>query len=786
MDQLKNVLPINADGNEADTRYEDVISGFEEAIAGFDGLTLEDKKERIEKAMLVAKKLRAFVAEPSSEISCMREELDYQNPENSEMSIEKLSLSLRFVKGVGPKMSSLFERKGLKTVADLLYFVPRKYEDRRTVREIKSVTVGNRETVVGNVVSVQYIPYRHRKAFEVAIQDDSGLLTAKWFRGNLTYLRKIFKKGVRVIMTGEVSTYLSGKDMVHPDFEILDDDENTEDLIHFKRIVPIYSETEGLHQKYIRRIMAYAVDKYSQYLLSPIPREICERRHLQDIKDAVRSIHFPSIDERIEAYNEMRSDAHRRLIYDEFFFLQLGMALKRKAKTIAAGVAFKTNGQILHKFYKILPFTLTDAQKRVIVEIEGDMERSSSMNRLLQGDVGCGKTAVSMAAMITACENGYQAAIMVPTEILAEQHYNRIKDWSRELDLKAVLLTSAMKNMERKEIFEGINKGNTHIICGTHALIQKDVTFSRLGLVVIDEQHRFGVVQRALLRQKGLNPDVLVMTATPIPRTLAMTVYGDLDVSIIDECPPGRKEIRTKVFFEEERKRVYDIMRMELRKGNQIFVVYPLVEESENLDLRDATRMADYLQGEIFPDHRVGLIHGRMKGKEKDKTMAGFLNRDLNILVSTTVIEVGIDIPHASLIVIEHAERFGLSQLHQLRGRVGRSDIPSFCILMAHRRSSDDSMRRLQVMEETNDGFKIAEEDLAIRGPGEFMGTRQSGVPDFRIAHILRDAHILAEARADAFSLVEGISDLENGKYALLKKVLLDRWGGRFELAKTG
>ena len=784
--ELKSVSFTNATQNETYTAYKSIISGFEEAIAGFDKLPLENKKERIEKAMLVVKKLRGFVAESSIGISYMREEMEPQNLENGGMSLEKLSLPLRFVKGVGPKMASLLEKKGLKTVADLLYFVPRRYEDRRTVRDIKSVTVGNRETVIGHVVGAEYRSYRNRKAFEVTIQDGSGLLTAKWFRGNLTYLRKIFKKSIRVIMTGEVSSYLFSKDMVHPDFEVLDDDESGEDLIHFKRIVPVYSETEGLHQKYIRRIIAHAVDKYSQYLLSPIPHEIRERRHLQDIKNAVRSIHFPATDERIDAYNEMRSDAHRRLIYDEFFFLQLGMALRRKANTIDAGIAFKTQGQNLHKFYKILPFTLTDAQKRVIVEIEGDMERPSSMNRLLQGDVGCGKTVVSMAAMITACENGYQAAIMAPTEILASQHYNRIKDWSCELDLKAVLLTSGMKNMERKKNFEGIMKGHTHIICGTHALIQKDVTFSKLGLVVIDEQHRFGVVQRALLRQKGVNPDVLVMTATPIPRTLTMTVYGDLDISIINESPPGRKEIRTKVFFEEERNKVYEIMRMELMKGNQVFVVYPLVEESENLDLRDATMMADYLQREMFPDHKVGLIHGRMKGKDKDETMAGFLNRNINILVSTTVIEVGIDIPHASLIVIEHAERFGLSQLHQLRGRVGRSDIPSFCILMSHRRSSDDSIRRLQVMEQTNDGFKIAEEDLAIRGPGEFMGTKQSGVPDFRIAHILRDAHILVEARTDAFSFAENISGLDNGKYALLKRVLLHRWGGRFELAKTG
>jgi len=784
--QLQSVSFRNATQNETYAAYKSIISGLEEAIDGYDELPPGDKKERIEKALRILNELKAFVERHSFGISSIQDEKKEQNLKNGEITLEKLSLPLRFVKGVGPKMASLLEKKGLKTVEDLLYFVPRRYEDRRTVKDIKSVSTGITETVIGHVVSALYRSYRNRRAYEVTIEDGSGQLTAKWFKGNLGYLRKIFRKGVRVIMTGEVSTYLFSKDMVHPDFEILDEAESVEDLINFKRIVPVYSETEGLHQKYIRRIMAHAVDNYSQYVLSPIPDEICEKRGLRDIRGAVRSIHFPATDERIEEYNEMRSDAHRRLIYDEFFFLQLAMALKRKTEILDEGIVFRTQGKSLHRFYGILPFTLTNAQKRVIAEIEDDMGRTSSMNRLLQGDVGCGKTVVSMAAMITACENGYQAAIMAPTEILAEQHYNRIEDWSRGLDLSAVLLTSGMKTTERKKIIEGIEKGNTHITCGTHALIQKDVTFRKLGLVVIDEQHRFGVVQRAQLRQKGVNPDVLVMTATPIPRTLAMTVYGDLDISVIDECPPGRKEIRTKVFFENERNRVYEIMRMELRKGNQIFVVYPLVEESENLDLKDATKMADYLRREIFPEHKVGLIHGRVKGKQKDETMAGFLKKDIDILVCTTVIEVGIDIPHASLIVIEHAERFGLSQLHQLRGRVGRSDIPSFCILMSHRRSSEDATKRLRVMEQTNDGFKIAEEDLAIRGPGEFMGTRQSGVPDFRIAHILRDADILFEARADAFSLAEHISGLENDKYALLKKILLHRWGGRFELAKTG
>ena len=784
--QLENVSFTNSTRSGTYAAYKSIVSGFEGVISGFDKLPLEDKKERIDKAMLVLQELRGFVEKHSIGSSYTQEDKATQNQKNGEMSLEKLSLPLRFVKGVGPKMASLLEKKGLKTVEDLLYFVPRRYEDRRTVRDIKSVQVGGTETVIGHVVSSLYKSYRHRRAYEVTIEDNSGLLTAKWFRGNLTYMRKIFRKGVRVILTGEVSSYLSSKDMVHPDFEVLDEADSGEDLIHFKRIVPVYSETEGLHQKYIRRIMAHAVDSYSRYVLSPIPQEICEKRGLREIHSAVRSVHFPASDEHIEAYNEMRSDAHRRMIYDEFFFLQLGMALKRNDNMLDEGIAFKTRGKNLHKFYGNLPFTFTDAQKRVIAEIEYDMGKSSSMNRLLQGDVGCGKTVVSMAAMITACENGYQSAIMAPTEILAEQHYNNIKYWCSLLDLNVVLLTSGIKGEERTKTIEGIREGNTDIICGTHALIQRDVAFRRLGLVVIDEQHRFGVVQRSLLRQKGVNPDVLVMTATPIPRTLAMTVYGDLDISVIDECPPGRKEIRTKVFFEDQRNKVYEIMKMELMKGNQVFVVYPLVEESENLDLKDATMMADYLQREIFRQHKVGLIHGRMSGKEKDVTMAGFINRDIDILVSTTVIEVGIDIPHASLMVIEHSERFGLSQLHQLRGRVGRSDIPSFCVLMSNRRGSEDATRRLRVMEETNDGFKIAEEDLAIRGPGEFMGTRQSGVPDFRVAHILRDAHILAEARADAFLLAENISGVDDGKYALLKKILLRRWGGRFELAKTG
>jgi ATP-dependent DNA helicase RecG len=408
------------------------------------------------------------------------------------------------------------------------------------------------------------------------------------------------------------------------------------------------------------------------------------------------------------------------------------------------------------------------------------------MNRLLQGDVGSGKTIVSMAAMIIACENGYQAAMMAPTEILAEQHYRNLKVWSEIIGLKIELLTGSLKTAEKRELQAQLLAGDIDIAIGTHALIQEGVVFRNLALVVVDEQHRFGVLQRSMLRKKGTVPDVLVMTATPIPRTLAMTVYGDLDVSVIDELPPGKKEIRTKVFSETQRNRVYEIIRREVQKGHQIFIVYPLVAESENLDLKDATRMSEHLQKEIFPESRIGLIHGRMKGPEKEQVMAGFIGKQIQILVSTTVIEVGIDIPKASLMVIEHAERFGLSQLHQLRGRVGRGDIPSFCILMVQHSRSDDARKRLRIMEETNDGFRIAEEDLIIRGPGEFMGTRQAGLPDFRVANIIRDGDILNHAKADAFALVENDPRLEKPGHLSLLEALLKRWAGRLDLAKTG
>jgi ATP-dependent DNA helicase RecG len=751
-----------------------------ELFDGYDSLSPEQKKARLVEAICHVSTLKALAKN-----SLVPPEEGLQtSTQHKEKGNELLSRPLVSIRGVGPRTASLLARKNLITIEDLLYFLPRRYEDRRTVCRISETVPGIKQTVSGMITLADIRFYGRRKIFEVTIDDSHEALKAKWFKGREALLRGAFQPGKRVILTGEVSGFPFEKEMIHPDFEILGDKEDQ--LLHFKRIVPVYSETEGLHQKTIRRIIWQVVRDYARFLKSHIPGEICRKLRFMEIRDAIRQVHFPESDQEIESYQESRSDAHRTLIYDEFFFFQLAMALRKRGEVLEQGIAFRTGGEILERFYGALPFTLTPAQKRVIAEIERDMTSVRNMNRLLQGDVGSGKTVVSMAAMIIACENGYQAAMMAPTEILAEQHYRNLRVWSEMIGLKIELLTGGLKTAEKKEFQARLLNGEIDIAIGTHALIQEGITFRNLGLVVVDEQHRFGVIQRAALRKKGIAPDVLVMTATPIPRTLAMTVYGDLDVSVIDELPPGKKPIRTKVFFETQRSRVYEIIRREVQKGNQIFIVYPLVDESENLDLKDAKRMAEHLQKEIFPDYQIGLIHGRMKGAEKDQVMAAFIGKRLQILVSTTVIEVGIDIPEASLIVIEHAERFGLSQLHQLRGRVGRSDIASFCILLAQHSRSDDTRRRLRIMEETNDGFRIAEEDLAIRGPGEFMGTRQAGLPDFRVASIIRDGRILNDARADAFALIEDDPRLEKPEHLQLREALLHRWGGRLDLIKTG
>jgi ATP-dependent DNA helicase RecG len=778
---FKGSLPP-ASNNDFSSLVEELL----EIFSDYDWQKLELKKYKIEKALVILEKLKNVINSSSTPSPVHPpDQQTIQRISDLKEALAKLTLPVQYLKGVGPKMAARFAAKKIATVEDLLYFLPRTYEDRREIRKINRLEVGKTQTITGKVINAEVRHYGKKRILEVTVGDNTANLTAKWFKGSISYLVGTFKKGTEVMFTGNVTPNYSGKTMVHPEYEILEENE-AENFLNFKRIVPIYSETEGLHQKYLRKIMYQALENYARYVASPIPLNIIEKRNLRNIHESLISVHFPGNNESPDEYNAFRSPAHRRLIYDEFFFFQLGMAIKKTGRILEAGIKFNIEGTLLNKFLALLPFDLTAAQKRVINEIQADMAKQTAMNRLLQGDVGSGKTIVSMAAMITACENSYQAAIMAPTEILAQQHYQNIKNWASALGLNAVLLIGGLNTAQKKEALDKISSGEANIIIGTHALIAENVDFHKLGMVVIDEQHRFGVMQRATLRGKGISADVLVMTATPIPRTLAMTVYGDLDVSVIDEMPPGKKPVRTVLLSESKRDKVYQTISAELAKGHQAFIVYPLVEQSENLDLKDATNMAQHLQKDIFPDYKVGLIHGKMKEKEKAAVMQEFLENKINILVATTVIEVGIDVPRASLMVIEHAERFGLSQLHQLRGRVGRRDISSSCILLADYKCSADARKRLKVMEKTNDGFAIAEEDLAIRGPGDFLGTRQSGLPDFRIASIIRDARILNDAKEDAFQLAERDPFLEKPEHIILKETLLWKWQGKLDLARTG
>ena len=684
-------------------------------------------------------------------------------------------------------MAKLFEKKGILTVEDALYFLPRCYEDRSDLKKLSELKAGRKETGLGEILlsGIAFYQNKRKRVFEAVVGDGSGTITLKWFRGNERYLRDRFKKGRQLIFSGEVKWFNYQREIHHPDVEIVDGDIE-KDYLNFKRIVPIYSETEGLYQRTLRRLMKTILDGYADELSSPIPPEIMVRQDLIDFSEAFRRVHFPPEGESIDVLNLQRSDGHRRIIFDEFFFLELGMVLKKRGVALETGISFRTDGLLVQKLLALLSFKLTPAQERTLTEIKGDLEKPHPMNRLIQGDVGCGKTVVALLTCLYVIEGGYQSAIMAPTEVLAEQHFLNLHRWLESLGVKVALLTSSVKGSEREDLYQRIKNGDVHLLIGTHAVIQEAVEFHRLGLAIIDEQHKFGVVQRGLLRKKGRNPDVLVMTATPIPRTLAMTIYGDLDVSLIDEMPPGRMPVETKVFPESARAKVYRIIEEEIKKGRQVFVVYPLVEESEKLDLRDATRMAEHLQKEVFPDFRIGLLHGKMKSDEKEAIMMEFKEGRIQILVATTVIEVGIDIPNASVMLVEHAERFGLSQLHQLRGRIGRGRYPSRCILLASYRSSEEAKVRLRAMERTTDGFKIAEEDLGLRGPGEFFGIRQSGLPDFRVAHILRDTPLLIEARKEAFRLIQEDPELIHPAHAGLKEILIKRWKGRMELATIG
>jgi len=775
---------------------QDLFHRLGSILKGFDGLDLLTKQNRLLEFQKIIQELKEQDSIPPFPPPV--KPLPTITMEEFFQFRRDLQAPIQFIKGVGPRLSEILKKKGIRTVEDALYFLPRAYEDRRQIKTISQLTIGKMETVLGTVLQADMAFHRRRRTFGILVGDETGTLVAKWFNFNPRYMKGRFRKGMRLILSGEIRLFQFQKEIHHPELEILEEESDNqegaaahpgiEDSLHFGRIVPIYSETEGLYQRQriIRRIMKNVVDLFGGKAFSGIPDEICQRQRLIPLSESFRRVHFPDPEDNITLLNEGKSPAHRRLIFDEFFFLELGLALRRSGTLMEKGIAFPISHRYTNQLRGLLPFSLTSAQERVLSEIEADMRGPHPMNRLLQGDVGSGKTIVALMAGLMAIEGGYQVAIMAPTEILAEQHFLVIRPLLEALSLRAALLTSSLKKFQKEALCKEIEAGKIHTVIGTHALIQEGVQFHRLGLAVIDEQHKFGVIQRATLKKKGYNPDVLVMTATPIPRTLAMTIYGDLEVSIIDQLPPGRGTITTRLFNERERFRLYRILREEISRGKQAYVVYPLVEESERLDLKDATQMAKHLQKDIFPEFKVGLIHGRLKSEEKEAIMADFKAGRIHILVSTIVIEVGIDVPNASIMIVEHAERFGLSQLHQLRGRVGRGRDPSQCLLIAQYRRTEDAERRLRVMEETTDGFKISEEDLAIRGPGELLGTQQSGLPDFRVANFLRDFPLLAEARKEAFSVVSRDPILSLPEHFFIKETLKERWKGRLELATIG
>ena len=763
-------------------------------------------------------------------------------------------IDIRFAKGVGPKRAALLEKLGIRTIEDALWFLPWRYEDRSHIVPIGKLVPDEKATIAGTIHQARLQRTRRRSMtlLTMSVRDDTGAVDVVFF--NQPYLESVLKSGLRVVLSGPVAAHprhVNGVQMKSPHYELVGEDEDL--LLHVGRIVPIYHETRGLSSRQLRWIMQALLEAYDAHLPDPLPASLLERHHWPSFHAAIAESHFPSHTEDVTLLNSGQTAARRRLAFEECFLLQLALAVRQRNHQAVPGIAFRLTRTLTAKLYDHLPFRLTDAQQRVIAEIERDMSTPEPMNRLIQGDVGSGKTVVALHATLVACGDGYQAVLMAPTEILAEQHFLTIQEYLEPLDVSVALLTGGTSHKERARVLESVAHGDIRVVVGTHALLEQNVQFHRLGLVVVDEQHKFGVLQRGKLRKKGQQPDVLVMTATPIPRTLAMTVYGDLNVSVIDGLPPGRTPIQTRVFRHQARHRAYELVRKEVNKGRQAYIVYPLVEESEKLDLEAAILAAERLQTEEFPTWKLGLLHGRMKSNEKAAVMQAFKAGEIHVLVATTVIEVGLDVPNATVMVIEHADRFGLAQLHQLRGRVGRGRQRSCCLLIssAGRKTKNHDLhgtepsasgretpsrfdpsrpftalrgsgqpfeaqgkpqdgirtglrfekgtapppvakptqtgeQRLKAMVQCSDGFAIAEQDLKIRGPGDMLGTRQWGIPEFRVADLVRDAALLERARADAHALVEQDPELSHPDHQFLKATMLRRWQTRLELKSIG
>jgi ATP-dependent DNA helicase RecG len=710
--------------------------------------------------------------------------------------LRALATPVRFVKGIGPKRASDLESIGIMTIEDLLYHLPFRYEDRRGIKQIRDAALGARQTFIGRLVNLkkQFNLRRRAQMLSASLADQTGALGLFWYRAP-AYLVERLREGARLLVHGRVEADgRGGKRIVHPEFDVLDEEEEGE----VEKILPVYLHPAGLSLSLLRKWIDSACIEYQRYLPSHLPAATAARQGLIAPAAALAELHRPPATSDISALNGYATAAHRSIIFEELFFLQLGLSLRKQRRAAGPGAKLAApRAELGVRMRALLPFKLTAAQERVLCEIQQDMDSCAAMQRLVQGDVGAGKTMVAWFASLRVIDAGYQAVWMAPTELLAEQHFRSLAGYAESLSIKTALLTGSQGAGERKSVLAGVESGNIEFLVGTHAVIQEGVRVPRLALGVIDEQHRFGVVQRLSL-QRLLSPDsttipgarqphMLLMSATPIPRSLAMVLYGDLDISLLDELLPGRIPIRTKVCYPQDRRVVYQTVLRELRQGHQVFIVYPLVEASEELtQVRDATQMAQKMGEGVFKEFGVGLVHGKMSNGERDTVMRSFRDGAIGVLVATTVVEVGIDIPNATVMIIEHAERFGLSQLHQLRGRVGRGSAAGSCLLINRAPNNPLAVQRLRVMENEHDGFKIAEADLKLRGPGEFLGTRQSGMGDFRLANLMRDAATLIEARKEAQRWLQQDPELRSPESAGLCEVLMHRWGQRLQLGAVG
>jgi ATP-dependent DNA helicase RecG len=763
-------------------------------LSGFDGLnlarsnygsyTVDERKRWIANVFGWLDKLEKTPKKKSSQKSVVSSQKAVVEPHQKRR--EGLDSPITVIKGVALNVANKFAKLNVRIVRDLLYFFPRRYVDYSRRKPVSALIEGEEQTIIGTIWQARVATLGYRKGTEAIVGDETGNIRVVWF--NQPYLAKRFRTNARVVISGTVGLFKGHKVFESPEWELLE----SKDLIHTGRLVPVYPLTQGLYPRQVRKWTKEAVDGFAWQLDDFLPADIKTRCQFLDLPAAIAQIHYP--DDRTIAER-----ARGRLSFDELFLLQLGvLARKRDWQEGQPGNAFHIDREVISRFLSCLPFTLTQAQERVLQEILTDLQQAKAMSRLLQGEVGSGKTVIATLALLIAAANSYQGALMAPTEVLAEQHYANIDGYLSKIGtqesgegtirrytgflskpLTVALLIGSLSSAEKQNLHDKIEQGEVDIVIGTHALIQKEVEFNKLGLAVIDEQHRFGVLQRSALRQKGFNPHVLVMTATPIPRTMALTLYGDLDISIIDQLPLGRQVVKTKCLEPQDREKAYSFLHRQVSNGRQAFIICPLVEESEVLEAKAATTEYERLSRDVFPDLKLGLLHGQMPGNEKENVMRSFRGGELDILVSTSVVEVGIDVPRASVMMVEGAERFGLSQLHQFRGRVGRDKEQGYCLLIPEK-LSPEARERLLLMEKVHDGFALAEKDLEIRGPGEFFGARQSGLPDLKLAK-LTDLHSLELARQEAITLFQKDPDLKKAGHKPLRQQLSRAWSGAAE-----